>query len=157
MHVDDFIRTSNDTFKTQVIAKICDQFCISTQDDGSFKYLGSQIDQSRGRVQIYQIHYVESILGLEIECNCRKKDEPLSCVEKAFVGKLAWAANLTHPEITFETCEASVGNKLSIVSVACKANKALRKLKNSDVNVKFVPIRNLDGCKLVRYCDASCC
>ena len=159
IHVDDFIWTGSDRFKLLVIEKIWDEFYISTQDHGSFKYLGLQIDQSQGRILVDQKHYVESIEKLGIECVNRKRDESLTLNEKvqlkAFVGKLAWAANLTHPEIAFDTCEASVGNKLSTVSDAFKANKTLRKLKNNDFCIKFVPLSDLSKCKLVVYCDAS--
>ena len=159
IHVDDFIWTGSDRFKLLVIDKIWDEFYISTQDHGSFKYLGLQIDhQSQGRILVDQKHYVESIEKLGIECVNRKRDESLTLNEKVqlkvFVGKLAWAANLTHPEIAFNTCEASVGNKLSTVSDAFKANKTLRKLKNNDFCIKFIPLSDLSKCKLVVYCDA---
>ena len=49
-----------------------------------------------------------------------------------------------------------MGNKLSTVSDAfIKANKTLRKLKNNDFCIKFVPLSDLSKCKLVVYCDAS--
>lgn len=160
IHVDDFIWTGTERFKAEVIVKVCEEFCISKQDNGTFRYLGLQIEQFMTCIKVDQKHYVECIEGLEINCNGRKRDEPLDNEEKlllkAFVGKLAWAANLTHPEIAFETCEASVGNKFATVSDVLKVNKTLRKLKNSDICIQFVPLRNnMMKCKLIVYCDAS--
>ena len=68
---------------------------------------------------------------------------------------MAWAANLTHPDIAFETCDASVGNSLSTVGDILKAKKTLRKLRASNLKMTFVPLRNIRKCKLWVFSDAS--
>lgn len=159
IHVDDFIMAGNKQFEEQVISKLHNVFNISKQETDSFKYLGLQISQNSGKILVDQQHYVESVEDINVDLGNRKRDELLSDEEKktlkCFVGQLAWAANLTHPDIAFETCEAGVGNSLSTVGDILKARKTLRKLKVSNLRLKFVPLKNLKKCKFWVYSDAS--
>ena len=55
---------------------------------------------------------METLEEPDINLKGRTKDDLLDENEnkfiKKFIGQLAWAANITHPDIAYETCEASM-------------------------------------------------
>lgn len=159
LHVDDFIWSGTDKFKKLVIEKIIEVFKISRQEEGTFKHLGLQIQQSHRNVKIDQWHYIETIDDSNIVCEGRKRDEPLSPEEKKelkrLVGRLAWAANHTRPDISFDVCERSVGICQSTVSDVFKINKTIRKLKAKNHQLKFVPLQNLAQLQIWAFSDAA--
>ena len=161
LHVDDILWTGDEKFKTHVMSQIRAQFIVSRETHGEFVFLGLRIKQHSTdySITIDQKHYIDSIEEPQIHIGDRKRDDSLTKDEckllKSFVGQLSWASNRSRPDIAFETCEASVGIENSTVSDYIKMKKTLRKLKQSNVKLKFVPLENLESCSVVVYADAS--
>ena len=133
---------------------------MGKQQSDTFVFIGLQLTQSPGRIVLDQTHYIENIEVPNIPINGKKKEEPLDeggkKSMKSFVGQIAWAANLTRPDIAFQTCEASVGNIHSTVYDVFKARKTLRKLKSTNTKLTFLALKDLKKqCKLVVFSDAS--
>ena len=162
LHVDDIMYCGDSSFKEKIIGKLKETFSISAEAEQSFKYLGLQMKQpDRGGIVVDQSHYVKSLEEAEIDCSPRRKrDERLSEEErrvlKGFAGQLAWAANLSHPEICYAVRMASQNLETSTVGDVLTANKILRRLQNNmHQNISFVGLKDLRTCKIVVYCDAS--
>ena len=159
MHVDDIIWAGNTQFKENVIQQLKKQFEISKESEGEFVYLGLRVKQTDKGISVDQYHYIESLTDPEIEVGSRKKVDQLNKEEckilKRFSGQLAWAAKLSRPDISFGSCEISVGVENSTVSDVVKLGKTLRKLRQNNIQIKFVPLTDIGKCSIVVYSDAS--
>ena len=160
LHVDDFLWAGDSVFENKVIMNLMKEFLISKQQTDTFIFLGLQIKQTPGKIVLDQTHYIENIEAPDVSIEGKKKDEPLDDEAKkslkCFTGQLAWAANLTRPDISFHTCESSVGSKHSTVLDIFKAHKTLRKLRSTEVKLTFLALKDLTrSCKLVVFSDAS--
>ena len=159
IHVDDILWSGDQDFKNEVINGIKATFQVSKETSGEFVFLGLRIKQHNDCTTIDQDHYIESLEDPGIEVADRKKDEMLSSNEckvlKRFVGQLAWACNLSRPDIAFDTCVLSVGVEKSCVSDVLKGRKILRKLKQTQINIRIVSLTNIEECSIELYSDAS--
>ena len=68
---------------------------------------------------------------------------------------MVWAAKLSRPDISFGSCEISVGVENSTVSDVVKLGETLRKLRQNNIQIKFVPLTDIGKCSIVVYSDAS--
>ena len=159
IHVDDIFWTGTNRFKKHIIEKIKKRFSISSEKYDNFQYLGLNIKQEDDYISIDQEHYIKEIEKPDIDINGKKKNEPLNedekLVFKRYIGQLNWISSLTHPDLAYETCEASVGYTRATIDDIFKANKTLRKLNCSELKMKFVPMKKMEECKIVVFTDAS--
>ena len=159
IHVDDILWTGDKDFEDNVIAKIKKQFKVSKETEREFIHLGLCIKQGDNGTTIDQKHYINSLEDPPIELSNRNKDEKLTKDEckifKSFIGQLSWASALSRPDIAFETCVGGVGVESSCISDVIKARKTLRKLKQSHLIIKYVPLLNIENCSIELYTDAS--
>ena len=159
LHVDNLMWTGDDLFKSKVIEEFAQIFCISRNITRLFMFLGLQIKQFAGKVSMNQQHYIDNIEEPEIDLHNRKRDDVLSDEEKKimerFCGQLAWAANLTRPDLSFDVCDASVGIQFSTIADVYKARKSLRKLRNTNISIEYVPMKHLENQTIVVHSDAS--
>ena len=159
LHVDDLIWVGTDNFRVSVISKFANMFQISQQSVTAFKYLGLHISQNEAKINITQQAYIDSVEDLQIDCDKRKQDQSLEKEErlllKRYVGQLAWAAQHTRPDISFDACETSVSVSTATVGDAIKAKKAYRKLNASLFNVSYVKLADLANCKIWVFSDAA--
>ena len=139
--VDEFNYAGTDEWKEKAIESIKRKLKIRTENKGSFMYLGLNVQQNKDGISIDQKHYIDK---LEEIPNPKKKlnEERLSIEEKSQLrslsGQMLWVTNQTRPDAGFETCMMSNAGKTPIVKQLKEANKAVRKLKNSnDVKIKI--------------------
>ena len=63
---------------------------------------------------------------------------------RALTGQLSWAAELTRPDILYDTRELSTKNKFATYDDLKRANKVLKKAQlEKDVKIKFSKLDNL--------------
>ena len=61
MHVDDFLSTSSDKFKENVISPLRMKFHCGKELDRSFRYVGLGIEQEDGQIYLQQHDYIEEL------------------------------------------------------------------------------------------------
>ena len=111
LHVDDFIYCDTLLWH-DVMMQITTVFKISKHEEGTFKYIGINIEQKRNAILIDQRQYVNDIQEIEIS-NDRKSEShsPLTKKEKdilrSMCGKLLWVSSQSRPGIAYHTCQLS--------------------------------------------------
>ena len=157
-HVDDFLYGGSDLFHQQVIAKIKEVFCISKEEEDTFKYLGLQVEQSSKKIIVHQQSYINGISKVLVEGNVlneRKLVDNEYTQFRTLNGQIAWTSTQTRPDIAFEACQLSVAAKNATVEDLKRANKTLKELKGNDVKIIFPNIGDLRKTILIVFSDAS--
>ena len=157
-HVDDFFWVGTEEFEVQVIDKICSTFKISATARDNFPFLGLQLKQTADSIIVEQYAYTDDLKCIQIE-DSRNKERPLNIDEQAAletaIGQLSWLSHQTRPDISFDVCQLSAIKKNATVKHLLYANKTIRKVKNSEVHLKFPCLNNIDAAKIIVYSDAS--
>merc|ERR1719494_1679958 len=74
---------------------------------------------------------------------------------RRIVGQLMWVSSQTRPDMAYDACELSNTYNNAVGEDISKVNKAVTKLKNSEVSLKFCEMGGLDDLRLVAFSDAS--
>ena len=159
-HVDDFIYGGTKEWHSMVINKLVQKFKISSQEQGTFKYVGLRVTQIDNAVLLEQNAYIESLKPIELAAEERlDKERTLSDKEKSMLrslsGQLLWATTQTRPDAAFNTCIVSNYGKSPTVQNILVANKALKKMKANTVCLKFPALGCKNKLEIVAYSDAS--
>ena len=156
-HVNDFFWAGSDDFEAQIIGKICKTFKISTSLKDNFPFLGLQLKQSSDGITVEQFAYANDLKYTEIN-NQKDKDRLLNVEESAaletMIGQSSWLSNQTRPDISFDVCQLSAVKKNATVKHLLYANKTMKKVKNSEVHLKFPTLKNIENAKIIVYSDA---
>ena len=124
----------------------------------NFPFLGLQIRQSPDGITVDQYAYSNDLNYIDIHDQGGKNRlldaNELSTFETV-IGQLTWLANQTRPDISFDTCQLSAAKKNATVKDLLYANKTIKKIKNSEVHLKFPSLENLETAKIIVYSDAS--
>ena len=85
------------------------------------------------------------------------KSYPGLCSKKyrALTGQLSWAAEMTRPDICFDTRELSCRNLDATYADIKKANKILKKAQKEKVTVKFSNLGKFETLKILSFTDSS--
>ena len=158
-HVDDFVFAGTKDFHINVIAKLMSTFKVSKSCNGSFKYLGITVKQNAGVVQVDQDLYVPSIHCVDIERGSDGLNGLMTPREKSDLkrlsGQMNWVTSQSRPDLCFETCVMSNVSKHSTKKMLHDANKAVKRLQSSKVQVNFPYLGRPDKLKVVVYSDAT--
>ena len=160
-HGDDFVYGGTDQWQEKVIGTIKRKFKISAESEGSFKYLGLNVVQTTEGISLDQSKYIEELKMIELHPDRLKEREEVLTKEersqlKSLSGQMLWVTNQTRPDMAFETCVMSNTGKDPTVRKIVDANKAVRKIQNSnDVKVKFPPLGKPSDISIVAYGDGT--
>ena len=160
-HVDDFVYGGTVEWNAKVIDSIKSQFKISKESQGSFIYIGLSVVQTNEMITIDQSKYIENISNIDISSERAKQiNEILISDEKAKLkslsGQMLWVTNQTRPDMAFETCLMSNMGKQPTVRKIVDANKAVKKMKNSnDVKIKIHALGSPDEVAIVAFGDGT--
>ena len=160
IHVDDFIYTGSSKFKKNVISKLTSTFEISVQQCGNFKYVGLDLVQVGGEVQLNQDTYIKGMKPIDISISRAQQSKALVTPEerssiKSACGKLLWVANNTRPDLSYDTCQMCCLGKSAVVGDISKINKLIRRAKQDSVKVKYPGLGDPNQWTVTVYCDAS--
>ena len=122
-------------------------------------YLGLNINQSDEGISMDQKHYIDKLQEVTVKRG-RLNNDLLTQDEKSTLrslsGQMLWVTNQTRPDVAFDTCMMSNVGKTPIVKQLKEANKALRKLKNSNsIKINIPNLGELDKLKVIVHGDAS--
>ena len=160
-HVDDFLYAGEQSFRDQVIERVCSKFKIGSQGSDFFKYIELEIKHSQYGTVLVQNDYAATIKEIAIS-NARSMHKYCELKEielkqlRSLIGQLNWIANQSRPDLSFDVLQ--LGNRIKNAKVKdiTLANKVLRKLKLHECKLLFPDLGDLPKLKLVLYNDAAC-
>ena len=161
IHVDDFCWAGDDIFKTAIIDPLQEQFLIGHISSKAFKYIGlNMMQESNGSITLNQNDYITTLQEIDVDnVNARHRSEDATDNEKksyrALVGQLNWVATQTRPDVSYEVCELSSVFDTAKIDDLLKANKVVRKLKSTLVDVIYPKLDDKDHLTIECYSDAA--
>jgi hypothetical protein len=156
-HVDDFLNCGNEIFDRAVTEKINRKFEFGSEWDIDFRYVGINIKQENESIYVDQNHYSDSMK--EITIDSKEHERLLSEKEKkefrGIVGSLNWVSLISRPDVSFEVVDLSTKFQAPTVADMLTANKAVRKIKNSQTSLRYGKLTINKNMKIVVYSDGS--
>ena len=159
-HVDDFVYCGTVVWHKKVIHSLFKTFDIRETHRGSFKYIGLNVIQTNEGIIIDQQVYVDELESIDITAErAKQRYAPLTSEEKAKLrsvsGQLLWASTQTRVDAAFDACTISNYGKNPTVNSLLMANKAIKKLKATNVKLKFPNLGDMNKLEVVCRC-CSC-
>ena len=164
VHVDDILLGGNEQFRTQVLEGLIKAFHMGTRNSSDeFKYIGWDIRQRPGGIEVNQHDYTDMISPLNFPKQSLKSIDPkteLNEKEKLayqkLLGQLQWVTSQTRPDIRFRVLECSTKANKPCMEDVVRINKAVKKLKATLYNIKFCKFEgDLSDAKILVFGDAS--
>ena len=160
IHVDDIFWAGTASFKSEVMSALDREFCIGSICNGSFKYIGVNIVQRKSCIEIHQEDYGNSLQEISVSRQrASRRTDDLGELEqeeyRALTGQLNWLAAQTRPDVAFDACDLSVVTHKAKVDDILKANKVVKRVKNTSVGLRYNKLENLEQLSIECYSDAS--
>ena len=160
-HVDDFVFCGTDDWHRKVLGEFKCRFKISSEGQGSFKYVGLKVHQTETEVYVDQCDYVRGLKEIKLSHEkLKQKDDLLTHEEigqlRSLSGQLLWVTSQTRPDCSFDSCVVSnYGNKPTIRNII-RANKAIRKVKSmTSSRLRFSNLGEPKKLKVLTFADAT--
>ena len=160
LHVDDFVFCGTYGWHELVITSICKTFKISKRLTKRFHYLGLNIMQTKDAVYVDQYSYIQELEVIQMDGQrALQKDDVLTEEEKRSLkkvcGQLSWVSTNTRPDMAYDVCVISNYGKEPMVKNILAANKAISKIKKTDVRMIFPKLGNPEFWEILAYTDAT--
>lgn len=160
LHVDDFFWSGTEKFEKEIIDKLRLIFQIGSAEDGSFKYVGLNIDSAGNGFTVDQLKYASTLNPVVISQR-RIKAKTSALMEgerrdyRSAVGQLNWISTQTRPDISFDVCELSQLFNRASVGDMVRVNKVIQRVKTDAVKLVYPRLSSLSECYFECYSDAS--
>lgn len=160
VHVDDLLFAGDDLFLRNIVKPLMSLIKVGSTSVESFKYIGVNIIQSGQTIQLNQTDYIMTIQPIVLsKQRCNRKFDQLSKEEsekyRALIGQLNWISTQSRPDVAFSVCELSKFNDSNTVDNMLRANKVVKIVKDGNVSITFVPLKDLNSVVVECYSDAS--
>ena len=156
-HVDDFLHAGNSEFNERMMTPLNQHFLAGKQEEGRFRYVGFDVCQSDGDVQISMDHYIESVEFRKFVPG--QKDHELSKSEsteyRAIFGRLNWVVQGARPDKAFDIIELSSKYQSAHMWDLNHDKRTYPKLREQSVNVAFPSLASVSDFHVKVYTDAS--
>lgn len=160
LHVDDFLWAGTANFEKSIMKGLASMFLVgSSSGNGSFRYVGINVEQDSKGISVHQSEYVSAIKPMDL-INRSLKDKEVLLDEKekheyrSLVGQLNWIATQTRPDLSFDVCVLSSVFHTARVADVLHANKVVKRAIKQPIVLRF-PKLDLRGASLECYSDAS--
>lgn len=158
-HVDDFLYSGTKKFHETVIQTVKEKYSISSQNDGSFEYVGIYIDQNEDRIRIDQNSFVDKIKPINLTAdalkdNNRNLNEDEKKMYQQLLGKINWICHQSRPDLSFEAYCASLHSQAPTVQNLKKLNKVVGRLKDGLKHIQY-PKLDEESLHIRCFSDAS--
>ena len=159
-HVDDLLFGGTDEFHLQVIKPLRVALEFGTENSGAFTFIGMHVTQhTEMSITLDQLTFAASISPIELspghqqtkKAHLTDEERTQFCVT---IGQFNWLATVSHPEISFDVCQASSRVWDAAVSDMFEVNKVIYKVKKEQAYIHF-PKLTLSSVHLRVYSDAS--
>ena len=143
-----------------VIIGVDKTFKVSKQEYGAFKYIDLDIIQTPSEIFIDQRKCINDLKLIKItRQRMLQKDDELTSEEKknlrSLCDQLLWVTSQSRPDCAFDSCYVSNYGKNPTVHNLNEANKALKKLKMTNLGLTFPNLGNPENLSVVVYGDAT--
>ena len=160
IHVDDFQGAGDEYFKENVMDKLAETFKISKREYGKFKYTGVDVELcDDGAIILEQEAYKDGLKVIPVDL---KEDPNRNLNKKEFkefrgaAGKISWLADMTRPDLAYDSVELSGHNKDAKVKDLKAMNKLIERAKKTSGRIRFSKVSdNIQDAKILAICDAS--
>lgn len=158
-HVDDFLYSiGNSIFSEQVIMKIELKYSISSQNLGSFTYVGLNIKPFKGGLSIDQEDYALKIKPADLSKITGEENSLLDNegkkIYQGLLGKLNWLAHQSRPELSFYAYNYSLFSQAPTVGNIRKLNSIVRKIPSGPSKLVLAKL-DMESLQFVCFSDAS--
>ena len=156
-HVDDFLYSGNEKFISEKGLEIRKEFTVGKENEGSFKYVGMQIQSRKNIILLDQNTYAKSLNLIELskerstEKQCPVTDEEKKMM-RAKIGQHLWLGRQTRPDLLFDTSDLSTRVNRANVQDLIDTNKVIKKALNEKVTLKF---KKIESPRMKVYSDSS--
>ena len=156
-HVDDFLNGGNLIFKKKVLDLIDNKFDFGKECEMEFRYVGINMRQENGFIEIDQNHFINALEEINVVSKDQTQllSEPEKKLFRGIVGSINWVSLISRPDISFEVVDLSTKFQAPTVGDMILANKAVRKIKNTNFVLKYQKLKINDNLKLIVYSDGS--
>ena len=159
LHVDDFLIGGTSEFFRLIECHLLNKFTFGKVQCNKFKYTGINIEQKEnGEILIDQNDYIKNLQPIMLDKPADKNEKLSRKMFKeyrALTGQLAWAAEMTRPDLCFDARELSTRNKEATYSDVKKANKVLKKAQKENVSIKFSKLGKFQDLRIIAFTDSS--
>ena len=158
-HINDLLYGGIEQFQLNVIEKLHHILKFGTAN-GAFTYIRMNVKQHADfSITLDQVSFAKSISPLELPPDrLLAKNAPLTDKEwshyRVAVGQLNWLAGISHPEISFDVCQASAKIKSATVADIVDINKVIYKVNKEGAYIVF-PKLDLESVHLRVYTDGG--
>ena len=109
---------------------------------------------------VNQDKYCENLEDVKIDLRRKLKINKLLNEDekkelKAAAGKLLWAVSQTRPDMAFQTCQVTNAGSHPTVKTLLETNKAIRKMRNEQLEILYPPLGDSEKVEVVVYSDGS--
>ena len=132
---------------------------MSRIEECCFKYLGLNVIQNGEGIMIDQKQYAKSLTPASVSTLQGTMNDAFSENEvqllRSLSGQLLWVTSQTRPDVAYDSCFAGNVGKDPKKRILLDANKAIKKLKNQELQLLFQNLGNPEFWEIIVFCDAS--
>ena len=142
-------------FEEQVIKKVGEEFLIGRTEEESFKYIGLALETTDDGILLDQIEYISKLQPAQLRGGDAKRplDREETKLLRQMTGRINWAATQTRPDLAYTIVELSTKFKYPQLEDLKRANKAINKLIEKPIKIKFPKLTGSLGIEV--FSDAS--
>ena len=135
-------------------------FLIGKIEEGSFRYVGTNIVQKNNCILIDQDHYAEGIDAIDMTNYKHLDNEAVldkhgQALYRSKVGGLNWLAIQTRPDIAFDVMQLSTYFGTAKVKHLKEVNKCIKVVKHEKVTIRYPKLKDQDSWKIVSLGDGA--
>ena len=159
VHVDDMLYVGTSKFLQRIMEPFKERLQTSRDDSVAFKYLGVNISQGNGCIQLDQTEYVRGMQqDLLNKASMQDKNrfaerQEISLFRQG-LGQLGWVTSVSKPEASFGYCSLSVLQANPQIKDFMLYRKIVKELQSQEwkITIRAVNLENIQVCV---FCDAS--
>ena len=162
LHVDDVCFAGNTKFQKEIINKIVVNYTVGRIESTSFNFTGWNLRQDSSGIVLSQQSYLEKLSAEDfslLSVSNKEKTEPLDAAGQQLfrkgVGSLGWVAQVSRPDLAFQHLMFSTKAGHASVEDGRKLARVLNKLSETQYEIRFQNLGNIEDLKLVAFEDAS--
>ena len=154
VHVDDFQGAGDEYFKKMVMDKLAEAFKISKRENKKFKYTGIDVELlDDGSIILDQEAYKDGLKTIPVDT---QEDPNKNLNKKEFkdfrgaAGKISWLAEMTRPDLAYDSVDLSGHNKDAKIRDIKSMNKLIERAKKTTGRIKFSKVtENIHDAKVL--------
>ena len=158
-HVDDLLHTGDSDFEIDVIKPLKEAFKFGSEGEVEFRYVGMNIKQTKGGIEVDQDHYVEGLeipkVGFSIDDDEEELNIEGQATFRGIVGKLNHLSSHSRPDLCFETKALSTKFGKAKKKDLKSAVKKLQKLKSQTTKMTFPDLGEVKDWVFIGHGDAG--